>query len=542
MSDAAVVRSSSLMATGTVVSRVTGVLRTTATAAAIGTLLLADAYQTANTLPNVVYILLVGGALNAVFIPQLVRRMRDDADGGQAYSDRLLTAALVLLAAITVLATLAAPWVVRAYAAPNWSADTLSVATRFAYFCLPQIFFYGAYTLFAQVLNARGHFGTPMFAPVLNNLVVIGGCVAFIAVTDHHAPTPSTITQGQLTLLASITTIGVVVQAAVLVPVLARSGYRLHPRFDWRGHGLGKAASLARWTVALVAANQLAFLVVTRLANRAGTDAVDAGAHVGAGSYVYGTAYLIFVLPHSVVTVSVVTALLPRMSRAAHAGDVPAVRRDVSRGIVLVSTAIVPASVVFLLLAPRLAQLLVGYGATSDAAAAFIGTVVQAFSVGMVPFSVYYVLLRGYYAQEDTRSPALNAVLLNVVNIVAAYALFLALPAHLAVAGLALAYALAYLVATVVLWVRLAGRLGGLDSYLTVRSLVRLVLAGALAGVVGYLLRAGLGHLVGPGKLGALVEVLVVGAGVGAVFLALARRLRVAEVGQLVTLVRRRAA
>ena len=175
--DPSLLRSSSVMATGTVVSRITGVLRTSAISAAIGTLLLADAYSTANTLPNIVYILLIGGALNAVFIPQLVRHMKDDDDGGNAYADRLLTLSGLALLLITVLAVLAAPFLTKLYAGPQWSARQLQVATSFAYLCLPQILFYGLYALYSQVLNARGRFAAPMFAPIVNNVVVIGGCL-----------------------------------------------------------------------------------------------------------------------------------------------------------------------------------------------------------------------------------------------------------------------------------------------------------------------------------------------------------------------------
>ena len=183
-SDASVIRSSTVMATGTIVSRVTGVLRTTALTAAVGTGLLADAYNTANTLPNIIYILLIGGALNAVFIPQLVRHMKDDADGGTSYADRLLTLSGLVLLGITTVAVITAPWVTPLYAGNDWTPHQLQVLTQFAYLCLPQIFFYGMYALYSQVLNTRGRFGAPMFAPIVNNVVVIAGCIAFIAV-DH---------------------------------------------------------------------------------------------------------------------------------------------------------------------------------------------------------------------------------------------------------------------------------------------------------------------------------------------------------------------
>ena len=538
--DAGVIRSSTVMAAGTIVSRVTGVLRTTALTAAVGTGLLADAYNTANTLPNILYILLVGGALNAVFIPQLVRHMSDDADEGRAYADRLLTLSGLVLLALTTAAVLTAPWVAPLYAGTGWNAHQLHVLTEFAYLCLPQIFFYGLYALYAQVLNSRGHFGTPMFAPILNNVVVIAGCGVFLAA--QHSPTIGSVDSGGIVLLGTVSTVGVVAQALVLLPVMARSGYRYRPRFDLRGHGLGRAVALARWTIFFVAVNQLTFLLVTRLANTAGAQQAALGTVAPKGSYVYASAQLMFILPHSIVTVSVVTALMPRMSRAVHDGDLAAVRYDLAHGMRLVGAALVPASVLLVLLAPQLAELLLGYGNAGDAGARAIGQVVQAFTVGMVAYSLYYVLLRGFYALEDTRTPALVNLFLTAVNLGVGYGLYRVLPPQDKVEGLALGYAAAYIATTVVFWAVLRRRFAGLDTYLTVRTLVRLVVAGVLSAATGGALLRVLGSHAGSGKVGALVACLVVGTAVLAVFGLAARRLRVTEVVDVLTTVRRRLA
>jgi len=526
------------MAAGTVISRITGVLRTTALAAALGSLgVLADAYNTANTLPNIIYIMLVGGALNAVFIPQLVRHMKDDHDGGTAYADRLLTLSALALLAITVLAVAAAPWIARLYAGPAYSARQLEVLTAFAYLCLPQILFYGLYALYSQVLNARGHFAAPMFAPIINNAVVIAGCVAFLAVST--TPSIATITGRQIALLGTATTLGVVLQAASLTPVMARSGYRFRPRLDLRGQGLGTAVGLAKWTIFFVLVNQVAFLFITKLANQAGALAEQGGTK-GAGSSAYANAQLMFVLPHSIVTVSVITALMPRMSRAAATGDLAEVRRDLAQGMRLVSAILVPAGIMLALLGPRIAQLLLGYGNTSDPAARLVGQVLQGFSVGIVAYSLSYALLRGFYAVEDTRTPALVNVLTQAVNVGAGYALYRALPPERAVAGLALGYAISAITSTVVLWLLLRPRLGGLDTFLTVRTLVRLALAGVASAIAGAGAVVALGRVTGPGKAGALLVVVVVSLLVAGVFVVAARRLRVAEMADAVSIVARR--
>ena len=533
--DDGVLRHSSVMAAGTIVSRLTGVLRTTALAAALGSLgVLADAYNTANTLPNIIYILLVGGALNAVFIPQLVGHMKDDKDGGTAYADRLLTLCAMTLLGITVVAVAAAPWIARLYAGASYTPRQIEVLTAFAYLCLPQILFYGLYALYSQVLNARGHFAAPMFAPVINNVVVIVGCGIFLTVT--HEPSISTITGGQIALLGTATTLGVVVQASVLTPFMARSGYRFRPRFDLRGQGLGKAAGLAKWTIFFVLVNQVSYLIVTRLANNAGAVAESHGVR-GAGSTAYANAHLMFILPHSIVTVSVITALMPRMSRAAHAGNLAAVRHDLARGMRLVAAAMIPATVLLILLGPRIAQLLLGYGNTSDPGARLVGTVLQGFAVGGLAYSVYYVLLRGFFALEDTRTPALVNIFLNIVNVGVGYTLFRLLPADHAVVGLAVGYAVAYIATTVVFWQILRPRVGGLDTYVTIRTFVRLGVAGVVSGLLGYALVAALAHVTGSGKVGALVVVVAVGTLVPVAFVLVARRLRVAEMTEVVNLV-----
>jgi putative peptidoglycan lipid II flippase len=530
--DVGVIRSSSVMAAGTVTSRVTGVLRSVAIAAAIGNLTrLANAYNTANTLPNIIYILLVGGALNAVFIPQLVRHMKDDTDSGKAYADRLLTLSGLVLLLVTVVAVVTAPLITPLYAG-NVSARQVQVTIWFAYLCLPQIFFYGMYALYSQVLNTRGRFGAPMFAPIVNNLVVIVGCLVFLA--RGAAVDIYTLTWSEVLLLGGATTLGVVAQAAVLVPVLSRAGYRFRPRFDLRGQGLGRAVTLARWTIFYVAVNQLTFLVITRLANTAGRYGT------AAGSAAYANAQLMFILPHSIITVSVVTALMPRMSRAAHAGDLAEVRHDLSGAMRLVASAMVPATVLLLLLGPSVAELLLSYGNADDAGARAVGHVLQGFTVGLLGFTVYYVLLRGFYALEDTRTPALWGLFLNAVNLAVGYALFTVLSRDLKVVGLAIGYSAAYVATALVFWLVLRRRLGGLDTYVTVRTLVRLVIAGVLAAAAGGAVYLLVDDRLGSGRVHALVACALVAPVVLAVFTVCARRMRVPEVGNVIDLVARR--
>ena len=218
-------RSSSVMAAGTVLSRILGFGRNAVLAAAIGTDLLATTFNVANTVPNIIYILVAGGVLNAVFVPQLVRAMKS-GDGGRAYTDRLLTLAGLVLLGLTVLATAAAPLIIWLYTPGSWSGTDVATATAFAFWCLPQIAFYGVYAMLGQVLNARGSFGPMMWAPIVNNLVAIATGLVFIALFTVDVKDPGSVSAGEIALLGAGTTGGVALQALVLVPVLRRTGFR----------------------------------------------------------------------------------------------------------------------------------------------------------------------------------------------------------------------------------------------------------------------------------------------------------------------------
>ena len=541
---------STVMATGTVVSRITGIARDIALAAALGFYLVSDAYSLGNSLPTIIYILVVGGALNAVFIPQLVRRMEKDDDGGSAYADRLITLTGSALLALSILAVVAAPWIVNLYTPADYPQSQYDLAVAFARLCLPQIFFYGAYTMLSQVLNARGTFGAPMFAPIANNVVAITTFVLFIIVAGISEAADGALTTGQVLLLGIGTTAGVVVQAAILVPVLGRAGYRWRPRFDWKGQGLGKAAKLAGWTVGLVLVNQITYIVITRLAAQANVDAAASGA-TAAGITTYQKAHLVFMLPHSVITISIVTALLPALSRLAHEGKLKEVGEDVAGAMRLVAALVVPIAAMLFVLGSDVSVLLFGYGAATTDQAAVMGDVVSIFMIGLLPFTLFYVLLRGFYAMEDTRTPFVVTVIFSVIML----ALVLSLFAFLTdlgvtsaggpqIAGIALGYVLAYWCGFVVLWWWLAHRLGSLQSGATMWVLLRLLIAGGIAVLVAGVTRAAtLDLLISDGLNTQLTSLVLIMAavivGVPTFFFA-AWLLRVREVSAAVAMVKSR--
>ncbi|MGP4004185.1 murein biosynthesis integral membrane protein MurJ [Streptomyces sp. 8N706] len=523
------------MALGTMVSRATGLIRLVLQGAALGSGLLAGTYNTANMVPMSLYTLLIGGALNAVLVPQLVRARVEQPDGGRAYEQRLVTLVLSVLAIGTVLAVWAAPQIVGLYMTDSPSHHAaFELTVTFARFLLPQIFFYGVFSLLGQVLNARGQFGAMMWTPVLNNIVLIamfGLYLGLLTVPD----TVEEITAAQVRLLGIGTTIGIALQAVALIPYAREAGFRFRPRFDWRGTGLRKSITAARWTLLFVLTNLVALTVVTHYANAADQALPKAG--VGYTAYTY--AQSIWSLPQSIVTVSLVTALLPRMSRAVTDHRLDDVRDDLSRAIRVSGVVIVPTAFFFLAFGPRISALLFAHGAADTASAQPLGQMLQAFGLGLIPFSAQYLLLRGFYAFEDTRTPFWMALWIGTVNIALATACHLLLPPRWAVTGMAAAYTVSYAVGLLITAARLRRRLEGrLDGKRLSRTYGKLTVAALAAGTLGWTV-ARLSSTAVPATAWSAVLTLTAGGTVMAVlFLLLARVFRVGELQSLPVLKR----
>ncbi|GAA1430451.1 murein biosynthesis integral membrane protein MurJ [Streptomyces thermospinosisporus] len=532
-------KSSAVMAAGTMVSRLTGFIRSALIVSALGLGLLGDSFQVAYQLPTMIYILTVGGGLNSVFVPQLVRAMKEDEDGGDAYANRLLTLVMVALAALTALAWFAAPLLVRALSNPVASdPDANDVAVTFTRYFLPSIFFMGIHVVMGQILNARGRFGAMMWTPVLNNIVIIVTLGTFIWVYGTAADsgmTVETIPPEGKRLLGVGVLLGLVVQALAMIPYLRETGFRIRPRFDWKGHGLGKAAMLAKWTILFVLANQAGALVVTQLSTAAGR---DSGVE-GTGFAAYANAQLIWGLPQAIITVSLMAALLPRISRSAADDDAGAVRDDISQGLRNTAVAIVPIAFGFVSLGIPMCTLIFGSSGTSEATN--MGYMLMAFGLGLIPYSVQYVVLRAFYAYEDTRTPFYNTVIVAAGNALASGLCFLVLPARWAVVGMAASYGLAYAIGVGVAWRRLRKRLGGdLDGARVLRTYARLCIASVPAALLSGAACYGISQTLGQGVGGSFAALLAGGAVLLGVFFVAARRMRIEELNSLVGMVRGR--
>lgn len=510
------------MAAGTVVSRATGFLRTAVLAAVLGVQGVAMAFNVANTAPNVVYELLLGGILTSVVVPLLVRA--DKAGYGEAYAQRLITLAVLVLGGAAVLLVLLAPQIVDLYVNDDVRQEDRDLAVTFARFFLPQVLFYGLGAVLGAWLNTRGRFGPPMWAPVLNNLVVIATGLVFVLVEGPGQLTSGSITDTQVAVLGVGVTLGIVAQTVALVPALRATGLRLRPRFDLRGTGLGEAARLARWTFFYVVCNQLVFVVVVQLASGAPEDR-------GYPSYTY--AFLLWQLPHAIVAVSVITALLPAMSRSAADDRLDALRRQLDRGLRTTVAVLVPAAVAYVVLGRALATVVFGHGRTSVEDARFIGTLLAVFACGLVAFSTYQLQLRAFYALQDTRTPALVNLSVNAVTVVVDVALYVSLPERFQVLGLAAGQASAYLVGVLVCTRVLARRVPRDRQGHVLRTAVRCLVAVTGPALVALLVSWLAGRALGGATTGSLVGLLTGGLVLGTGYVAVVRRMRVTEVDEL---------
>jgi putative peptidoglycan lipid II flippase len=462
-------RRAAVMSAGTLTSRVTGLLRVSVSLAALGVTALSDTYNTANTTPNIVYELILGGILTSVFVPVLVDQAAARGRQGQHEAvDRFLTVTVAILVVVAVAGAIAAPWIMELYLAnspdPVVREQQVELGAFFLRWFMPQIVFYGVTAVATGLLTANRRFAAQMFAPVLNNLVVIATMLGFLLIHEGP-PTIEGVSVGERTLLAAGTTLGIVAMTVALWPALRRLGYRWRPRFDWRHESVGRLLRLGRWVAVYVVANQLAYLVIIRFNARIGEGAFTA----------YSQAFIFFSLPHAIVAVSIFTALLPGLSERWGREDPEGVRELFSRGLRDTIVAMLPAAAGYAVLAGPIVALLAGYGAVDADDADLLAGTLAAFAMGLPFFSAFQLLTRTLYAGNDSRGPAFANVGVGVVNLTVAAALAFAL--DLGVPGLALGHAASYAFGSAVLLLVLRRRLGHVDGRRIASTVARTALA-----------------------------------------------------------------
>jgi len=528
------ISSSAGMAVGTLVSRITGFLRTVVFAYALGVGALGNAYNNANTLPNTIYYLMLGGIFTSVVVPLLVKAAKHDADHGEAYAQRMFTLGVVALLAVTVVGTALADPLVSLYAptihGPNPTlAAEHNLMVVWAYFFIPQIFFYGMSSLIAAVLNTRGSFAAPMWTPVINNVVVIVVGGLYVATAGKNQ-SPQSISAGAVQLLGLGTTLGIVVQTIVLLPALRQVRFKWRPDFAFRRDEVSEIRRMTGWMAGYVITQWAGNLVAQIVANTTSGD--PAASTRGYSAYTYS--WMLFQLPYAIIGISVITALLPRMSEHADIRRYSLVRNDFSTGVRLSSVIVVPAAIFLGVLGGPIAQVIFSYGHTSAADAQYIGQVFGLFALGLVPFMLTQLQLRVFYSFHDSRTAALVGLLTMTVGIIGALIALSTLSKADLVAGLAVAYGVANLCGAIAGWILLLRRVGSLDGWAVARSLARMHLATVPGVIFALLVMYGGGRILHDPSPGYGLFVTIFGGGGAVLIYAIcARKLRVAEFGFL---------
>lgn len=528
MNSHSLLKSSTIMAVGTIVSRITGLVRGLLLVAVLGTTLLGDTFNVANTMPNILYNLIIGGALTAVFVPQIVRAT-GDPDGGSAFISRLVTATFVFLVGLVVIAIVIAPLLVGIFATSYIGRPEFEVTTLFMRYCLPQILFMGLFALLSQVANAKGKFGPMMWAPVLNNLIAIVVFGWFLKYSTQ--PTVTTIPSSQIIWISLACTVGYMAQALILIPAISKTDIKIRLRFDWRDSELRKSLHLATWTLLFAAISQVSYLVTVNLSTGAAVKSLKSGVETGVGFTPFSNALLIFMLPHSIITISVVTALLPALSKLAHEKKPLLIHDQLVRAIRLVGIITVPSSIAFLLFGPMMTETL--YFGISLADSNYLGYTLSALALGLAPMSINLITIRALNAFENVKLQVLSNAIMNVIAVVISIVVALALPPQWVTVGLAGAWALSYFFGA---WstIHLLRRYDIKISISEVTGFyLKLTLLALLVAVPIWFLR----DLIPGGNIVRLIVVLVV-CGIG--YLALCKIARVSEITSAVQLLVRR--
>jgi putative peptidoglycan lipid II flippase len=516
------------MAVGTIVSRITGLVRGLLLVAVLGTTLLGDTFNVANTMPNILYNLIIGGALTAVFVPQIVRAT-SDADGGSAFISRLVTVTFVFLAGLVLLAIVLAPVLVGIFATSYIGRPEFEVTTLFMRYCLPQILFMGLFALLSQVANAKGKFGPMMWAPVLNNIIAIAVFGWFLKYSTQ--PTVTTIPDSEIIWLSLGCTVGYMAQALILIPAISKTNIKIRPRFDWRDSELRKSLHLATWTLLFAAISQISYLVTVNLSTGAAVKSIENGIETGVGFTPFSNALLIYMLPHSIITISVVTALLPALSKLAHEKKSLLIHDQLVSAMRLVGIVTVPSSIAFLFFGPLMTETLFFGISLNDSN--YLGYTLCALALGLAPMSINLIALRGLNAFENVKLQVLSNAIMNIVGIIVSIVVAFTLPAEWVTVGLAGALAFSYF----------------FGAWSTIRLLRRYEISISISEVVGFYLKLTAlallvavpvwfsRNLIPGGNMIRLIIVLVV-CGVG--YLALCKIARVSEITSAIQVLTRR--
>ncbi|HEX5596156.1 MAG TPA: murein biosynthesis integral membrane protein MurJ [Micromonosporaceae bacterium] len=523
---------SAIMAIGSLVSRGTGFLRTLTITAALGSII-GDAYTTAQIFPGMVYEFLLGGILTSVLVPVLVRRRKADADGGEAYTQRLLTLSVLALGIAAVLAVITAPWLTLLVTDATTTAAKRELIVQLSWLMLPMLFFTGISALLAAVLNTRGHFAAPMWTPILNNLVVISTFGLYIVIFGTKLVDPEDMTPGRILLIGGGTLLGVMIQAAALFPALRKVGFRWRWRGQFHTLGLRELGRLGGWMFCYVAVSQLGLIVLFRLANAAGDQEQP-------GPLIYNNVYLLMMMAHGIIAVSIITALMPRMSAAAADGRFSDLTADLARGTRTVTAVLAPIGVAYAVLAQPISVTLFRWGAFKAEDALATSLVLLVAGMALIPFAISQLFTFAFYALPDTRTPALINIPVVALRVLVQVGLFAAFAAEYTASGLMLGNGISYVAAAVVSAWLLRGRVGRIGLGGIAVTFGKVIVAALGAALVGLVVVKLLPGGTPPSRLESIVQLIVGGGAIGVTYVVLAMVLKLREISEVVGMVRRK--
>ncbi|WP_067779709.1 murein biosynthesis integral membrane protein MurJ [Actinomyces vulturis] len=531
-------RSSSIMFGGTLVSRVLGLIRNALLVAALGATGsgAADAWTTAHNAPQMLYNLLAAGILNAILVPQIVRALRHD--NGDEFVNRLLTAAGTILFGATVVLTVGAPLVITIYASQLDAWRPLAII--FALWCLPQIFFYGLYALWGQVLNARSSFGPYMWSPVLNNVISIASLLVYLHLYGAYTTTqsPDEWTAGRIALLGATSTLGIAAQALVLYIPLRRTGFK--PKLVWgvRGTGLGKVSKVAMWALLGLFAAEFGSLATYNLGAAALT-ASELPQYAGVvvpSTIMFTNAQMIYMLPQSLVTTSIIVALFTRMSESAAANDAEGVRDSLSLGLRSIAVFTVLFAAGIGVLAEPALQVFVPSLTWEEAHASALMLTVMA--IAIVPQGIWSTSQRVMLAYEDTKNLLWADVPVGIVPVVVCGLAYLLAPANHWMMWAAVGSLLSQITGAVIIMFLLRRHLPDVDGPRVFGAYLRLIACAIPAVITGVALKWALGpanELTRSERFShAVMTVMVVAVAMTATYLIASRLLKVPELGVFV--------
>ena len=535
-SQASLARSSAIMASGTLVSRVLGMVRNALIVMALGATGsgAADAFNTANNLPTYLYNMMIGGILNAILVPQIVQALR--RRNGEEVVNRLLTAAATLMLVVTCIATAAAPLIFAINASSLAQGQWQMLSFAFAFWFMPQVFFYGLYALWGQVLNARSSFGPYMWSPVLNNIISIASILAYLHIYGRYTTGqgPEVWDVPRITLIGATTTLGIAVQALVLYIPLVRSGFRPRIIFGVRGLGLGKTVKVALWALAGVGVASLSNWITSNLGSYAVTasEQPEYADVIVPSTTMWLNGYLIYMLPQSLVVTSIITALFTRMSEKAAAGDAAGVREDLSLGLRSAGVFTVLATAGICVLAVPALQLFTPSITLPEAQAS--APMLIALALGIVPQGIWFGTQRVMLAYSDTKRLLLADVVVGVIPVILCVLAYFVAPANHWMTWAGAANTISQIGGCVVVIPMMRSHLPSLDGRKIVTTHLRLIMAVAPAVVVGILLNTMLGDIDADSSLAnmtaALGHIAVVATVMSLIYLLMGRIVRIEEI------------